>query len=260
VAFSAGSRNWNADLLSVNLFPDRRMLGAAAAAAIGSALKNLITARGRANVIFGSAPSQDETLAALAGEDVDWTRITAFHLDEYVGAAPEASYSFSRYLIEHIFQKRPPARFYKIQGDAAEPERECERYASLLHQDPPDMALLGIGQNGHLAFNDPPASFDDPVPVRVTTLADACRKQQVDDGAFDRVEDVPLQAITLTIPALMRVPQLFIIVPGSKKSRAVRDALQNSVSPYCPASILRTHPAATLFLDSDSAAQIRKYA
>jgi glucosamine-6-phosphate deaminase len=230
------------------------MLGVAAGTLIAAALRQAIALRGQASVIFGSAPSQNETLSALGDEDLDWSRITAFHLDEYVGASEVAPYSFRRYLIDHLFSRRPPRQFHAIDGQAASPEHECERYAALLAQHSPDVALLGIGENGHLAFNDPPADFEDPLSVRLVHLAQSCREQQVADGVFSRLEFVPRTAITLTIPTLIRVPQLFVMVPGPSKARAVKDALLNAISPLCPASILRTHPAAILFLDPDSAA------
>jgi len=225
----------------------------AAGTMIAAALQEIVADRGHVNVIFGSAPSQNETLATLSRKDLDWSKITAFHLDEYIGASEHVPYSFRRYLFDHLFRDHPPHRFYGIDGEAVSVQHECRRYAALLEEHLPDIALLGIGENGHLAFNDPPADFNDQLPVRLVHLADSCRRQQVQDRTFKRLEDVPLSALTLTIPTIMRVPRLFVVVPGSTKARAVHDTLMGAVSSSCPASILRTHHQAILFLDEDSA-------
>jgi len=240
--------------LQVEVYPTRADLGRAAAAQIAAALRELLRTHGRAGMIFGSAPSQNEVLDALAATpEIDWNRVTAFHLDEYAGASEEAPYSFRRYLLERLFSRITVAAFHGIRGDVGDLAEECARYAGLLEASPTDIALLGIGENGHLAFNDPPCDFDDPALVRVVHLAASCRLQQVHDGAFASLDDVPQRAITLTVPAIFRVPCLFAIVPGAAKAPTVRSALKGPVTPLFPASILRNHAHALLFLDRDSA-------
>src|SRR5207244_199518 len=201
--------------------------------------------------------SQLDFLAALSTEDVDWSRVTCFHMDEYVGMAADHPASFRRYLRERVDERMHPRVFHYIDGDAPDPEAECARYAALLSEHPVDLVCLGIGENGHLAFNDPPvADFDDPLDVKVVALDDTCRRQQVGEGHFGSVDVVPSNAITVTIPALLRSRVVLAIVPEARKRDPVRRALTGPVDTSCPASILRTKPHATLYLDEDSAAGI----
>jgi glucosamine-6-phosphate deaminase len=240
--------------MEIHIDKDRAALGLAAARAIAHALRERIAADGSATVAFAAAPSQNETLAALIAEPgIAWDRVIAYHLDEYAGAAPDSPHSFRRYLREHLFHFVKPNVFRQIRGEAADPQAECARYAALLPAGGFDIALLGIGENGHLAFNDPPCDFADPWPVRLVKLDEACRVQQVHDGAFAALDDVPTQAFTLTVPVLMAAHELFVMVPGPAKAAAVAAALEGPVSNDCPASILRTHERAALFLDRDSA-------
>ncbi len=208
-----------------------------------------------AAVIFAAAPSQDEILAGLrATRTIEWPRLTAFHLDEYVGIGAAHPASFRRFLRERLLDHVPVAAFQQLRGEAPDPEAECDRYAALLREARPGLGVLGIGENGHLAFIDPPAcDFSDRRDVRVVDLDPVCRMQQVHDGAFPRLEDVPRRALSVTIPLLMRTPRLVVVVPGMAKRGAVKAALEGEISEACPASILRRHPAATLFLDRDSA-------
>jgi glucosamine-6-phosphate deaminase len=240
--------------MRVQVHGTRLQLGAAAAAAVAAEIRSLIAERGRAVGIFAAAPSQIETLTALVqAQGIDWQRVTAFHLDEYLGFEETRTQSFRCFLRQHLLSEVAIGTFYGIRGEASDPAAECARYAALLRADPPDFALLGIGENGHLAFNDPlVADFDDPLLVKVVTLEDACRRQQVHDGAFAALHDVPQRAITVTIPAIVRVPKLLLAVPGARKRKAVQAALQGPLTPACPASILRNHPEAHLFLDQDS--------
>jgi glucosamine-6-phosphate deaminase len=226
-------------------------MGKAAAAVIGAEIKQLIEARGRAVVIFASAPSQNEFLADLAMEPgIDWSKVIAFHLDEYLGMDESAPQSFRRFLIDRLGDKVSLGQFNGLRGESADGNAEAKRYAELLSANPPDIAVLGIGENGHLAFIDPPfCNFNDPEAVKVVELDEVCRQQQVNDGAFQSLDEVPKNALSLTIPTLMRVPKLFPIAPGPAKRLAIKGAVEGPVGTNCPASILRTHPNAHLFID-----------
>ena len=244
--------------LDVSVHADRAGMGKAAARMIAARVREAVERNGRAAVIFASAPSQDELLAALrADPDLPWDRLTAFHLDEYLGLSARHPASFRRFLRERLFDHVPVRAFHGLDGEAKDPELECARYAALLRAEAPALAILGVGENGHLAFIDPPeCDFADSRDVRVVTLDEACRTQQVHDGAFARVEDVPRTALSLTIPFLMRIPEVVVVVPGPKKRAAVRAALDGPLTCACPASILRRHPRGTLFLDEASAAEV----
>ncbi len=242
--------------MNIGVYDTRRELGAAAGALAAQAIRDAIARHGRASVVFASAPSQNETLAALvAAGGIDWPRVTAFHMDEYLGASAEAPYSFRRYLREHLLSQAPVGAFHGLDGLASDPEAAARAYAALLAANEPHVCLAGIGENGHLAFNDPPvADFSDPLDVKVVELDLACREQQVADGAFRTLEEVPRRALTLTIPRLFRIPKLIVSVPGARKRAAVQAAVQGEITTACPASILRRHPDAHLFLDRESAA------
>ena len=243
------------DELTVKILPDRAEAGRAAAADITACLRTLLREQAEVNVIFAAAPSQNETLAALAAcRDITWDRINAFHMDEYVGPDKNAPYSFARYLDEHIFGRVPFRSVQYINGAAPDPAAEAARYAALLADNPPDVVVLGIGENGHIAFNDPPADFADKEAVKVVRLDEVCRRQQVHDGCFARLSEVPAYALTLTVPALVRARYMFCVVPGPAKARAVRDTLFGPIGGHCPAGILRTKAGAVLYLDCDSAA------
>jgi glucosamine-6-phosphate deaminase len=243
--------------MNIHIAENRAGLGAAAAQAIAAALRAKIADKGSITVVFAAAPSQNETLAALiAAPGIDWSAITAFHMDEYVGAKPDSPWSFRRFLREHIFDHVHPRVFNPVQGEASDMQAECRRYAALLPKGGFDIALLGIGENGHLAFNDPPCNFEDPEPIKIVTLDEACRVQQVHDGAFATLDDVPTQAFSLTVPTLMAAHELFVMVPGPAKAAAVKASIEGPVTNQCPASILRQHPRAELFLDRDSASRL----
>jgi glucosamine-6-phosphate deaminase len=244
--------------LKVAVHSSRADLGRAAAALVGARLRDRVAQQGEAAAIFASAPSQEEFLAALrADPQVPWERITAFHLDEYAGLSARHPSSFQRFLRERLFDHVPVRAFHGLDGETADPETECARYAALLRQCRPALVVLGIGENGHLAFIDPPeCDFREPRAVRVVALDERCRAQQVHDGAFAHVEDVPGAALSLTIPFLMDIAEAVAIVPGPAKRDAVRAALEGPLSCACPASILRRHPWATLFLDQESAGKL----
>lgn len=240
--------------LDVRTFPTRLALGEAAAGDVAAALRAGLDRQRDVRMVFAAAPSQAEMLDALAVEPgLDWTRVTAFHMDEYLGLPPEAPERFGTWLTRHLFTRVPLGAVHLL-GQEVDPERESARYAALLAAAPIDIVCLGIGVNGHLAFNDPPiADLDDPEAVKVVELDSVCRQQQVDDGCFPSVADVPTHAITLTVPRLLDAGRLFCVVPGAAKRDAVRAALEGPVAPSCPASALRTHPDCRLYLDRDSA-------
>lgn len=250
--------SFEVDRLRVRVYEDRARMGRAAAVHAARAIAGRIEAAGRANVIFAAAPSQDELLAGLAADPaIDWASVRAFHMDEYLGLAADHPASFRRYLSEHLFGLvgMAPGRLHLLPGERAErPLETCLAYESLLIDSPADVVCAGIGENGHLAFNDPPvADFLDPVKVKVVRLDHACRVQQVHDGCFDRIEDVPTHAFTLTVPALLAAATLCVAVPGPRKAEAVLATLRGPIGESCPATALRGHAGATLFLDRDSA-------
>jgi len=249
------ARNFHADKLNVFVYESRDKMGKAAASIIAAEIRRAIQARRRAVVILASAPSQNEFLANLAGApDIDWSKVTAFHLDEYLGMDERAPQSFRRFLIDRLANKVPLAAFHGLRGDAPDGSEEANRYAQLLKENPPDFAVLGIGENGHLAFIDPPfCDFNDPQAVKVVQLDEVCRNQQVNDGAFASINEVPHNALSLTIPTLMARPKLFAIAPGPAKRQAIKSTVEGPVSTQCPASILRTHPDAHLFIDTVAA-------
>ena len=249
------------DQLRVRVFEDRARTGRAAAADVAAAIADRQGANGRARVVFAAAPSQNEFLAALVAADrIDWSRVVAFHMDEYLGLDADHPASFRRYLHERLFRlaEIPDDRLRLIPGERTErPLRTCLDYEDLLRAEPPDVVCAGIGENGHLAFNDPPvADFLDPVLIKVVRLDHPCRVQQVHDGCFGRLEDVPTHAYTLTVPALLSAPTVAVVVPGPRKAEAVLAALQGPISESCPASALRRHPGATLYLDREAARQV----
>ena len=246
-------RLWR-DRLEVRVFADQGDAGAAGTEIAAPLLREETRRAGRAAVVLASAVSQDAFLAALRAQEIDWTRITAFHMDEYAGMSGRHPASFRRFLRERLFDHVPVAAFHQLDGEAADAEAECERYAGLLRRAEPCLAIMGIGENGHLAFIDPPVcDFGDPRDVRAVELDDVCRMQQVHDGAFARLEDVPRRALSLTVPFFLRVPRALVFVNGEHKSAAVRAALEGPVVEACPASALRRHPSAILFLDAAAA-------
>ena len=246
---------YKADRLQVQVWENRAAMGKAAAALVVEKIQELLLHRDQVNIIFAAAPSQNELLAELRTAPVDWSRVNAFHMDEYVGLPEQAPQRFGHFLKAALFDHLPFANLFFIRGNCSSLADECRRYASLLEAYPPDLVCMGIGENGHLAFNDPPvADFGDPYLVKSVMLDQACRQQQVNDGCFPWLEDVPRQAITLTIPALMKAPFIVCVVPGPTKAKAVYNTIHQPVIPAYPSTILRNHPNAVLLTDPDAAA------
>ena len=247
-------RETRVEAMAVRVFPTEAALGDAAAEHAANVIRGAIDRVGEAHVMFASGNSQLAFLGALrAHPDVDWPRVVGFHMDEYLGMSAEHPASFRRYMREQLTKYVRPHAFHEIHGDARNGDEECARYAELLRQRPLDLCCLGIGENGHLAFNDPPvADFNDPLDVKVVPLDDACRAQQVGEGHFATFEAVPTHALTVTIPALLRAPVVLAIAPEARKHDIVGAALTVPVSTECPASVLRTHDHVTLYLDAAS--------
>lgn len=238
--------------MNIHVAETRNELGQAAARDIATALRSRLQQQDHVRIILAAAPSQSEMLAALRNEaKIDWTRVTAFHMDEYIGLPEGASQHFSTWLRKEFVDHVPLARWEPIQPND-DPDSCCDRYAELLAEAPIDIVLLGIGTNGHLAFNDPPADFNDPLSVKIVTLDQMCREQQVLDGCFSTLEEVPQKAISLTIPTLLAGRELFCCVPGKQKSAAVKATIESPITGDCPATALRTHPKCDLYIDRDS--------
>lgn len=241
------------DLLNIKIYPTRQEMGHSAGLEAEDAISRVIAEKNCCNIIFAAAPSQNEVLAALvASKRIDWSRVHAFHMDEYIGISADAPQGFANFLRTAIFDKVWPGKVEYLNCQA-DPTEEASRYAALLKQYPADIVIMGIGENGHIAFNDPPvADFHDTVLVKPVTLDQKCRNQQVHDGCFATLDQVPTTALTLTVPALIAPAKVLCIVPASTKAQAVYDTVNGPIAESCPASILRRHPDATLYLDADS--------
>jgi glucosamine-6-phosphate deaminase len=252
-------RSFVVEKLKVMVFPDRKSMGKAAGQTVAAKMIDLLKKKKELFMVFASAPSQNEFLEELSqSPGIDWKRVVAFHLDEYVGLPGEAPQNFGYFLRIRLFDKVHPGKVYYINGMAKDLEAECKRYSSLLKDHPFDIACVGIGENGHLAFNDPPvADFHDPLSVKVVELDPISREQQVHDKTFPDIEGVPRKAITLTIPTVFSAGFIYCMVPAPTKAEAVRKTLEDPISTSCPATILRRHENAVLFLDQDSARLIR---
>ena len=251
---SVVSRDSLNEYLTVRIFDDVQTMARGAAEDGAKVIRKALDTRGEANVMLATGNSQLAFLAELITyTEIDWSRVTAFHMDEYVGLPPSHSASFQRYMRERVAAKLPFKEFHYLTGDTGDAQAEADRYAALLRTHPLDLCCCGIGENGHLAFNDPPvADFEDPADVKIVALEPASRRQQVAEGHFATVDDVPTHAITVTIPALLRAERVLAIVPEARKAIPVRDALTGPITTECPASYLRRSPQATLYLDAES--------
>jgi glucosamine-6-phosphate deaminase len=229
-------------------------MGEAAARDNKAKIAELLETKSEINMIFAAAPSQNDVLKSLVeAKENEWSRVNAYHMDEYIGLDKNAPQGFGNFLKDHIFGLVSFKSVNYIDITATDPEMEAERYGKLLEENPTDIVIMGIGENGHIAFNDPPvADFKDEKWVKPVKLDEICRQQQVNDGCFASLDKVPTHAMTLTVPTLVKAPYLFCIVPASTKAKAVYETLNGSIDEHCPASILRTHDNAKLYLDNES--------
>ena len=247
-------RSFIKDELTVRMFENRTLMGEAAAKDISAKIKELLSEKEEINMIFAAAPSQNDVLLALVNDNtIEWERVNAYHMDEYVGLAADAPQGFGNFLREHIFGLVPFKSVNYINCEAHCPACECKRYGDLLAANPTDIVVMGIGENGHIAFNDPGvADFNDTETVKVVELDAVCRQQQVNDGCFAALSDVPTHALTLTVPTLVKAPWLFCIVPAKTKAHAVAATVNGEITEACPATILRTRKNSVLYLDNES--------
>lgn len=244
--------------LKVKICDSRKSMGLEGAKDAAVLIKELLNNKPEVNVIFAAAPSQNEFLTSLIDDkEIQWNRINAFHMDEYIKLSPEAPQGFGNFLKDRIFSKVSFKSVNYLNGNAEDIEEECERYSNLLKAYPTDIVCMGIGENGHIAFNDPHvAFFNDEKLVKVVDLDQKCRSQQVNDGCFTSINEVPTHALTLTIPALIAPKYIFCIVPAKTKADAVYNTVMGDIKEACPASILKTHNAAVLYTDKDSGSLI----
>jgi len=241
--------------MRIRVFDSKAELGRAAAQQAAAAIAEATFARGRARAIAATGASQFAFLEALtASSGLDWSKVELFHLDEYIGVAETHPASFRRYLKERLVDRVKPAEFHALEGDALDLAAVCRDVGARLAEAPVDVAFVGIGENGHLAFNDPPADFETDEPYLVVELDEACRRQQLGEGWFERLDDVPRRAISMSIRQILKAREILCVVPDARKARAVRDCLRGPVSVDHPASALQDHGKTTVFLDRDSAA------
>ena len=245
--------------MNVQIFKSKQEVGQAAATDAARIIRYAIAERGRAYLIAATGASQFEFLDALVQQpDIDWTKTTFFHLDEYVGLPESHPASFRKYLKERIVNLVHPGKFHFVNGDEPNPTLECRRLGELIDACTIDAAFVGIGENGHLAFNDPPADFDTEEPYIVVQLDEACRRQQLGEGWFSSLEQVPRKAISMSIRQILKSANIICIVPDKRKAKAVKDSLEGEVGPSHPASVLQQHPHTTIYLDTNSASLVSK--
>lgn len=240
--------------MKVNILNSPKELGIAAGKAAGSLIRDTIAKKGNANIILATGSSQFETLKQLIAEnDIEWDKVVMFHLDEYIGLSETSPASFRRYLKERFLEKVPPLKAVHLVNGEEDPKKECDRLRSIIENNPIDVALVGIGENGHLAFNDPPADFDSENPYLVVDLDEQCRKQQFGEGWFEKIDDVPTRAISMSVKQILKSKHIICSVPDIRKAEAVKNSLEQPVSNQFPASILKLHPDCQYFLDKFSA-------
>jgi len=252
-------REFKVDQLNVKVCANRAAMGRESAILVSGRINEILGQQEYINIVFAAAPSQNEFLAGLLKTNVNWEKVNAFHMDEYVGLHKDAPQGFGNFLTERLFSKVPFRSVHYLNGSAKDIQAECKRYSGLLEVYPTDIVCMGIGENTHIAFNDPHvADFNDPQLVKVVDLDEECRTQQVNDGCFSSLDEVPTHALTLTVPALIKAEYVFCMVPGDRKAKAVYNTLNGEISETYPSSILRTHSNATLYLDKDSSALLDK--
>ncbi len=251
-------RSFQAEELPIEVYATNEALGIAAAARVAPLIEEAIRESGECRIILATGNSQFSFAKALASyANIDWNRVVCFHMDEYVGISADHPASFRLWMKQRIESILHPRMFHYIAGDSADVTAEVERYSHLLTEKPIDITCMGIGENGHLAFNDPPvADFNDPAVVKVVELEDSCKRQQVGEGHFPDIASVPKHAITLTIPTLLSAKRVFVIVPEARKAEAAYNTVHARISTAVPSSILRKHPHARLYLDTDSASRL----
>lgn len=251
-------RTFKAGEAQVEIYSSKRAQGEAAALRGAELIRSAVSQNGRARVIIATGNSQEDMISAMAFSPmIDWARVEVFHMDEYLGMSADHPASFRRWLRDHLLVKISPAKTNLLQGDAPDTAAEIRRYTDLLAQAAVDVCFLGIGENGHIAFNDPHvADFNDPETVKVVTLDDRCRSQQVGEGHFASLDEVPRQALTLTCPALIRCDHIVCCVPEARKAEAVYNTIYGEIDPGCPGTLLRTHGQTTIYLDQDSAKRL----
>lgn len=249
--------NGKAKQLQIKIFDTKTELGQAAAGDAATIINQAISERGTAYVITATGASQFEFLDALVTEEIDWSKVVFFHLDEYVGLPESHPASFRRYLKERILSRVQPRGFHLIDGEAGDVYAECRRVGELISRETVDVAFVGIGENGHLAFNDPPADFETDEPYIVVNLDQKCRQQQVGEGWFKSLDEVPTEAISMSIRQILRSRNILCIAPDQRKAAAVKNCVELEVTPMHPASILQRHDSVKLYLDRESAYSLR---
>ena len=247
-------KSFKKDKVEVKIFDSRDQMGKVSARETADYIRRMLAEKGEMNIVFAAAPSQDDFLYSLLEEEIDWSRVNGFHMDEYIGLSEDAPQGFGNFLRGRILDKINLKSMHYLYAGDRDPEEVSREYEELLKKYPTDVVFMGIGENGHIAFNDPHvAFFDDPKLVKVVDLDIKCRQQQVNDGCFATLDDVPTHAITLTIPALLRGKRLACVVPTTRKAEALKNALEGPVTEACPASVLRTHDGAFIYADPDAA-------
>lgn len=251
-------KSFNVNKLKVHIHDTRASMGEQVAREFASYLRALLEKQEKVNVIFAAAPSQADFLDSLTREErIDWSRVNVFHMDEYVGISIDQEQSFARFVKTLVADKLGAGKFYYLDGKAEDAEAECARYTALLRENPVDIVCLGIGENGHIAFNDPgEADFWDARDVKIVKLDEVCRNQQVNDKCFPDIDSVPKYAMTLTVPTLLRAKAMFCTVPAKTKAEAVKRTLLGDIDDMCPATALRLHKDASFYCDSDSGSYV----
>jgi glucosamine-6-phosphate deaminase len=239
----------------IRVFEDKVSLGKAAAAQAATAICRAVAERGNARIVAATAASQREFLNALSQvPEIDWTKVEAFHLDEYIGLPMSHPGSFRRMLMDQLIQKTGITNYHLLDGDTADPSEVVRRVGQALVSQPVDIAFLGIGENGHIAFNDPPADFNTEEPYLIVNLDDACRRQQVGEAWFSDMSQVPKQAVSMSVQQILKTKEILVVAPDARKAQAVKICFEGDISPLAPASILRNHSNVTVYLDKQSAA------